>query len=313
MRTNFNEKALGTWSAVAAYVSWGLLPLYWKTLEQIPALKILAHRIVWSFVFLFFLVSYRKIWSGIRKILTAKKTRNSFFLTSCFLGVNWLTYIWAVNSGHVVDASLGYFINPLISVLLGVFFLKEKLNFWQKISVLLALIGVLYMTVNLGNIPWISLVLALTFGFYGFFRKKADADSMVGLTTEMMILLPAAVLFILVININGNGVIGKVPFPTHLLLLGTGIVTALPLLCFNYGVKRIELKTIGFLQYLSPTFQLFLGVFAFREPFSLTHIVSFGLIWIALIIYSASNASFMLRIEPQKKITKKIKTREKFE
>ncbi|MFW6140382.1 MAG: EamA family transporter RarD [Acidobacteriota bacterium] len=292
MRTNFSQKALGTWSAVAAYVSWGLLPLYWKALDQIPAHKILAHRIVWSFTFLFFLVSFRKVWPGIRKILAAKKTRISFLLTSCFLGVNWLTYIWAVNSGHVVDASLGYFINPLISVLLGVLFLREKLFFWQKISVLLAFIGVFYMAVDLGNIPWISLVLALTFGFYGFFRKKAHADSMAGLTAEMMILSPAAALFLLTINLNGGGIIGRVPLSTHFLLVGTGMVTALPLLCFNYGVKRIELKTIGFLQYLSPTFQLLLGVFAFKEPFSLTHGVSFGLIWIALIIYSLSQLNY---------------------
>ena len=278
---------------MAAYVSWGLLPLYWKTLDLIPAFKILAHRIVWSFVFLFFLVSYRKLWPEIRKIFSVKKTRNSFLLTASLLGVNWLTYIWAVNADHVVDASLGYFINPLISVLLGVLFLKEKLNFWQKISVFLAMIGVLYMTVELGNLPWISLVLALTFGFYGFFRKKAHADSMTGLTAEMMILAPAAVLVILIININGSGVLGKVPFPTHLFLIAAGIVTVLPLLWFNYGVKRIELKTVGFLQYLSPTFQLFLGVFAFKEPFSLTHMVSFGLIWMALIIYSLSNTYLM--------------------
>lgn len=277
---------------VAAYVSWGLMPLFWKTLDQIPAIKILAHRIVWSFVFLFFLVSYRKIWPEVRNIFSVKKTRVSFLFTSCLLGVNWLTYIWAVNSGHVVDASLGYFINPLISVLLGVLFLKEKLIFWQKTSVFLALIGVLYMTVDLGSIPWISLVLALTFGFYGFFRKKADAGSMAGLTAEMMILSPVALLFIVIININGSGVIGKAPFSTHLLLLCTGIVTALPLLCFNYGVKRIELKTVGFLQYLSPTFQLFLGVFAFKEPFSLTHLVSFSLIWAALIIYSLSKLNY---------------------
>jgi len=295
-----SQKTLGTWAAVAAYVFWGLMPLFWKTLDQIPAHKILAHRILWSFVFLIILVSFRKLWPAIRNIFSVRKTRSLLWLTSFILGANWLTYIWAVNSDHVVDASLGYFINPLVSVLLGVLFLKEKLIFWQKISVLLAFTGVFYMAVDLGSVPWVSLVLALTFGFYGFFRKKADTDSTVGLTVEMMILSPLALVFILIMNVSHTGVIGRVPLTTHFFLVCTGILTALPLLCFNYGVKRIELKTIGFLQYLSPTFQLLLGVFAFREPFSLTHMVSFGLIWIALILYSGSNTSFMRRIEPQR-------------
>ncbi len=299
MRIKLSQKTRGTWSAVIAYVSWGFLPLFWKMLDRIPAKSILAHRIVWSFVFLFFLVSFRKLWAEVRDIFSVKKTRTFFLFTSCFLGINWFVYIWAVNSGHMVDASLGYFINPLIVVLLGIFFLKEKLVFLEKVSVFVALIGVLYMTIEMGKIPWISLVLALTFGFYGLFRKKAEADSMTGLTAEMMILLPFAAVFIVVMNINNSGFIGKVSFLTHLFLLGTGVVTALPLLCFNYGVKRIDLKTIGFLQYLSPTFQLFLGVFAFKEPFDLTHLISFGLIWLALILYSASHTSLLHRVRPK--------------
>ncbi|MBD3413516.1 MAG: EamA family transporter RarD [Candidatus Aminicenantes bacterium] len=298
MKKKLSEKALGTWSAVAAYGSWGLLPLFWKTLDRIPAQNILAHRIVWSLVFLAFLISYRKKWLRIKNIFLHKKKRISFLFTAGFLGVNWFTYIWAVNSGHVVDASLGYFINPLVVVLLGVLFLKETLNFWQKISVFLAFVGVLYMTIDVGRIPWVSLTLALTFALYGLFRKKADADSMPGLASEMMILAPLALAFLVYVNINSKGFIGKLPVSTHILLLCTGVVTAVPLLCFNYGVKRVELKTIGFLQYLSPTFQLFLGVFAFKEAFSLTHMVSFGLIWVALILYSISNTSFMRRIEP---------------
>ncbi len=298
MKAELSDKTLGTWAAVAAYGAWGLLPLFWKTLDQIPAQNILAHRIVWSFVFLFILVTFRKSWAQVKRVFSIKKTRTFFLFTSCFLGVNWFTYIWAVNSDHVVDASLGYFINPLVVVMLGVLFLKEKLLFWQKISVFLAFIGVLYMTIDVGRIPWISLTLALSFGFYGLFRKKADAESMAGLTSEMIILSPIALGFMVIVNLNSSGFIGKAPPLIHLLLLGTGIATALPLLCFNYGVKRIELKTIGFLQYLSPTFQLFLGIFAFKEPFSLTHIISFGLIWMALIIYSTSHTSFMRRIQP---------------
>jgi len=293
MRTGSNEKAAGTWAVVAAYVSWGLLPLFWKLLDQIPAQKILAHRIVWSFAFLFILVFFQERWLEIKKIFSSKKTRTTLSLTSLILGMNWFVYIWAVNSGHVVEASLGYFINPLVSVLLGVWFLKEKLNFWQKISVFLAFIGVLYRAVDIGNIPWISLSLALTFGFYGFFKKKVNAESIAGLTSEMILLFPLALVFITLMNIKNMGVIGKVSFPLFMLLLCTGIVTSLPLLCFNYGVKKIELKTVGFLQYLSPTFQFFLGVFVFKEAFTLNHMVSFALIWAALIIYSISHTSFM--------------------
>jgi len=293
MRTGFSEKAVGTWAVVAAYTSWGFLPLFWKLLDQIPAQKILAHRIVWSFVFLFILVFFQRRWPEIRKIFSSKKTRTTLSLTSLILGMNWFIYIWAVNSGHVVEASLGYFINPLVSVLLGVLFLKEKLSFWQKVSVFLALIGVLYRTVDIGSIPWISLSLALTFGFYGFFKKKVNADSIAGLTAEVILLFPLASAFIILMNIKNMGVIGKVSFPIFLFLLCTGIVTSLPLLCFNYGVKKIELKTVGFLQYLSPTFQLFLGVVAFKEAFTLNHMISFALIWAALIIYSLPYTSFM--------------------
>jgi len=293
MKTGSNEKAAGIWAVAAAYVSWGLLPLFWRLLDQIPAQKIIAHRIVWSFAFLFILVFFQERWLEIKKIFSSKKTRTTLSLTSLILGMNWFVYIWAVNSGHVVEASLGYFINPLVSVLLGVLFLKEKLNFWQKISVFLAFIGVLYRAVDIGNIPWISLSLALTFGFYGFFKKKVNADSIAGLTAEMILLFPLAFVFIILMNIKNMGVIGKVSFPLFMLLLCTGIVTSLPLLCFNYGVKKIELKTVGFLQYLSPTFQFFLGVFVFKEAFTLDHMVSFALIWAALIIYSISHTSFM--------------------
>ncbi|MCD6517934.1 MAG: EamA family transporter RarD [Candidatus Aminicenantes bacterium] len=293
MKTGSNEKAAGIWAVAAAYVSWGLLPLFWRLLDQIPAQKIIAHRIVWSFAFLFILVFFQERWLEIKKIFSSKKTRTTLSLTSLILGMNWFVYIWAVNSGHVVEASLGYFINPLVSVLLGVLFLKEKLNFWQEISVFLAFIGVLYRAVDIGNIPWISLSLALTFGFYGFFKKKVNADSIAGLTAEMILLFPLAFVFIILMNIKNMGVIGKVSFPLFMLLLCTGIVTSLPLLCFNYGVKKIELKTVGFLQYLSPTFQFFLGVFVFKEAFTLDHMVSFALIWAALIIYSISHTSFM--------------------
>jgi len=246
MKTGSNEKAAGIWAVAAAYVSWGLLPLFWRLLDQIPAQKIIAHRIVWSFAFLFILVFFQERWLEIKKIFSSKKTRTTLSLTSLILGMNWFVYIWAVNSGHVVEASLGYFINPLVSVLLGVLFLKEKLNFWQEISVFLAFIGVLYRAVDIGNIPWISLSLALTFGFYGFFifKKKVNADSIAGLTAEMILLFPLAFVFIILMNIKNMGVIGKVSFPLFMLLLCTGIVTSLPLLCFNYGVKKIELFSI---------------------------------------------------------------------
>lgn len=293
------SRLTGTWFAVAAYLSWGVLPLYWKLLSRVPAQQILAHRIIWSWVILSFLLFFQRRWKEFRGVFSIRRNRITFIGTSIILAINWFIYIWAVNSGHVVDTSLGYFINPLVSVGLGVALLKERLNFWQLVSVILAASGVAYMTLHYGKFPWIALSLALTFGFYGLLRKTARVESLAGLAAEMVILLPAALIFLSVLFFKGRNVAGSAPLYIHFLLLGAGVVTALPLLWFNLGVRKIPLSTIGFLQYISPSMQLLLGVFVFHEAFTADHAVTFGLIWTALALYTLSRFPILARYQPR--------------
>ncbi len=209
-------------------------------------------------------------------------------LTAAIIGSNWFIYVWAVINNHIVDTSLGYFINPLISVLLGVIFLRERLNFWQIFAFILALTGVGYLTLQYGKFPWIALSLAFTFGFYGLFRKTARIEALVGLAAETALLAPLVLTYIFILGFKGTGAVGHTPLSIHALLLGTGVVTAAPLLWFTLGVRKIPLSRAGFLQYIAPSLQLFLGVVVYGEPFTRSHFISFSLIWVALLIYSLS-------------------------
>ena len=297
-------KTAGILYVVAAYVSWGLLPIYWKMLNQVPAAQIIAHRILWSFVFVILLLWRQNRWPEFKKTFSKGKNRRLCILTAFIIGANWFTYIWAVNAERILDASLGYFINPLLSVLLGVIFLKERLNFWQKVALILAFIGVIYKTLQYGKIPWVALTLAFTFGVYGLLRKKAHIKSLVGFSAEMVLLSPIVFTFLVMEEIKGTGVTGHAAFSIHLLLLVAGIVTAAPLLWFTYGVRKIPLSTAGFLQYIAPSFQLFLGVVVYKELFTSTHLISFSFIWVALILYSFSNTRILKR---QKVENRKLK------
>ncbi|TCS84477.1 EamA family transporter RarD [Tepidibacillus fermentans] len=287
-----DSKGIGVLYGILAYTAWGLLPLYWKLLKQITAFEILAHRIVWSFVFVVVLVLISSNWIMIKKVIHDRKkilfiTINAFTIT-----LNWGTYIWAVNAGHVLETSLGYYINPLVTVLLGMVFLKEKLNNGQKIALGLAFIGVMLMTIHYGKTPWIALILASSFGFYGLIKKIVHVDSVTGLTLETAIILPFALGFILFKQWNGLGALGNLSVFTTILLLLSGVATAIPLLWFAKSAERIELSTLGFLQYISPTITLLLGIFIFHEQFSRAHLIGFGFIWAALVIYSFSKTSF---------------------
>ena len=293
------ERIRGTWYVLVAYVSWGLLPLYWKALISVPSQQILAHRIFWSFVFVVLLLQRQKRWLEFKHTFSSPRNRMTCILTAAIIGSNWFIYIWAVNAGHLVDASLGYFINPLISVLLGVVFLRERLSFWQIIAVILAFIGVANLTFQFGKVPWIAFSLALTFGVYGLLRKTARVESLVGLSAETALLSPLVLSYIVFQQIKGAGVMGTAPASIHLLLLGAGIVTAAPLLWFTHGVRKIPLSTAGFLQYIAPSLQLFLGVIVYKEPFSGVHLVSFCFIWVALAIFSFSQTPFMLKFQPE--------------
>jgi chloramphenicol-sensitive protein RarD len=284
--------ALGIIYTMGAYILWGILPIYWKWIDEVPALEILAHRVIWSFIFVLLIVVVlkRKILKNFFQVqMSQKKTWLGLFLASLFISINWFTYIYAVNTNHIVEASLGYYINPLIAVLLGVFVLREKVNKMQTISFIIAGIGVLYMTISVGKIPWISLILALSFGFYGLSKKLIKVDSILGLLLETLFILPFALLFLAYLDLNNQHTFSTGSLTTDLLLIGSGVATAIPLLWFGIGAQKIPLYLVGFLQYISPTISLILGVVMYGETFTTDHLVTFACIWIAIAMFSVAN------------------------
>ncbi len=272
--------------AIGAYVLWGLFPLYWKQLQTIPAKEIVAHRIVWSLAFLMLVVFSKKQITNVLARLRKPKAI-AFYLCSAFLiFVNWLTYIWAVNSGYIVEASLGYFINPLVSVFLGIIFFRERLRAGQWVAILLAAVGVGYLTIKFGALPWIGLILAFSFGTYGLIKKLAPLEALEGQTIEMALLTAPALFFLIFLEVHHEGAFGHLGFlPSFLLVLG-GAVTATPLLMFSAAARQIPLSTIGFLQYLAPTLQFSIGVWVYDEPFPRYKLIGYSMIWLALAIYS---------------------------
>ncbi|WP_456276680.1 EamA family transporter RarD [Bacillus sp. AK128] len=300
------ENAIGISFTAAAYVLWGVLPIYWKFLNQVPALEILAHRVIWSFIFVLIIVFFmkRKLLKNFFQVqMSKKKTWFGLLLASVFISINWLTYIFAVNTNHIVEASLGYYINPLVAVLLGVFVLREKMNKWQVVSFALATIGVIYMTVSLGKLPWVALVLAFSFGFYGLSKKLIKVDSILGLLLETLFVLPFALLFLAYLGVNGQHSFSAGTIQQDLLLLGSGIATALPLLWFGIGAQKIPLYMIGFLQYIAPSISLLIGVLMYGELFTKDHIVTFTCIWTALAIFTFSNIRQVLN---RRKVSAKV-------
>jgi chloramphenicol-sensitive protein RarD len=284
-----DRRTQGTITALGACLLWGLLPIYWKALKHVPTTQILAHRVIWSLLFLIILLSVQNRWGEVKALVSSWSRGRTFLVTSLILGANWLTYIWAVNTDQIVESSLGYFINPLVNVMLGRVFLKERLNRTQKFAVGLAFIGVLLLTVQYGRVPWIAFTLAFTFGVYGLLRKTARAESMVGLSSEMGILLPISLVYLVFLGSQGSGAFDSVNLRTDILLAGAGVVTAIPLLLYAHAVRRIRYSTIGLLQYISPTGHLLLGVFLYREPFTHVHAISFACVWMAILIYSISS------------------------
>lgn len=272
--------------AAAAYLTWGVFPFYFHALGGIPAPEILAHRILWSAAFMTLLVTARRRWLGVARQLRAPGTLPALALSATFISTNWVVYIWAVNSGHVLEASLGYYINPLVTVVLGVLFLRDPLTRRQKIAIALAAVGVAALVLRARQVPWVALALALTFGFYGLIRKRASVDATAGLLTEVVLLAPFAALYLAWLGRAGLGHFGASDRQSAL-LAASGVVTALPLMWFAVGVQRLRLSTVGLLQYLNPTMQFSIAVFAFGEPFTAAHAVAFACIWISLAIYTA--------------------------
>jgi chloramphenicol-sensitive protein RarD len=287
--------------AASAYLIWGLLPIFWKALQTVPALEILAHRIVWSLVVVLLLLAYKRAWRWLPAALRDRRTLLTFLATASFLSLNWFAYIWAVNAGYILETSLGYFITPLVNILLGMIFLQERLRFWQGVALALASSAVLYLTLSYGAFPWIALTLALSFGAYGLLRKIAPLNSLEGLTLETLLMFFPALAYLLTLAVNGRGSFGTTDARTTLLLILTGIITAFPLLLFASGARRITMTSLGFLQYIAPTITFFLGVFVYHEPLSTARLVGFSLIWVALLIYTldSSNAAGLLSWRPQ--------------
>ncbi|WP_026437894.1 EamA family transporter RarD [Acidovorax sp. JHL-9] len=276
--------------AALAYVAWGLFPLYFRQVAHVPALEVVVHRTVWSLVFVFAVLAVRRHWGWMRALWGQPRVLGAFAVSALLLSGNWLTYVWAVQNQHVVDASLGYFILPLVNVALGFVFLHERPRPGQWLAVAVAAAGVLWLAVQAGRVPWIALVLALSFGFYGLMRKVATLGALEGLALETMMLAPVAAAALAIWSAQGQGALVQGDVPTMAWLLVAGPLTAVPLLLFAAGARRIPLATMGILQYISPSLQFALGVWLFNEPFQPTRLVGFVLIWAALLVYSLEGA-----------------------
>lgn len=274
----------GLLMGLGAYILWGVLPLYFKAMANVRATEIVAHRILWSLVFLGALATLWHRWPRIRAALAAPRVALTLLITAALIGINWLTYIYAVMSGHVLEGSLGYYLNPLVNVLLGVFLLKERLSLAQKGAVLLAATGVGILAFGAGGAIWISLTLAASFAVYGFLRKVAPVESLEGLWVETLFLTPLALGWVLWLTWSADGAFLQNRTTDLLLILG-GALTAIPLLLFTAAAKRLPYSTLGFLQYVAPSLQFLLAVLVFGEPLTTAHIICFAAIWLALAIF----------------------------
>ncbi|MBA3924778.1 EamA family transporter RarD [Listeria rustica] len=284
------EKTLGILAAVGAYIIWGVLPLYWKMAGDVPASEILAYRIIWSFVFMIAIIAIlgktKEVWVEIISIFKRPKLIIAISIASILITANWFIFIFTVNDGHVISASLGYYINPLVNVLLATVFLKEKLSRGEMLAVLSAAIGVLILAIHQGVFPWAAISMAVTFGLYGLIKKLVPISAWGGLTIETLIMTPFALIFLLFFAQDAFMQFG---LDTNLVLFGAGVVTAIPLLLFATSARQISYIMLGFIQYVGPTLMLILGVFVFHEAFDSTQFIAFLFIWAALLIFTISH------------------------
>jgi len=293
-------KHKGILYAVSAYLIWGTMPLYWYLLSVVPAYEIVAHRILWSAVFMIIL-SVAVFKTDFRPVLKSRKKMLYLLSTSALITLNWALYIWAVAYGHIVDASLGYYVNPFLNIILGVLFLKERLSGMQKIAILFALFGVTYLTISYGTFPFIAIILALTFALYALLRKKAQVEAMPALTVETAIAMPVALGFLIMTFCTDAAChVSACHISTILLLMLAGPITAIPLYLFGKAAETVSMTSLGFVQYLSPTLQLLIGILLFKETFSTAHLVCFSAIWTGLAIYSVYLVRESRRAEEQK-------------
>ncbi len=273
---------------IGAYIAWGFFPIYWKFLHHVPAIQLIGHRIIWSCLLLLVVIVITKQRDEFRATLNAKVLR-IYTIAALLIGVNWLIYVWAVNANYIVETSLGYFINPLLSVLMGVIILKERLRYAQWIPVILAAIGVTYLTFVYGRLPYIALSLAFSFGLYGLVKKLSPLGSLYGLTIETAILFIPALFYLIVMEVNSTAAFLHTGTASDLLMIGAGVVTTVPLLMFASAARSIPLWAVGLLQYIAPTIQFLLGVFLYKEPFNQNQLIGFGIVWAALIFFIVEN------------------------
>jgi chloramphenicol-sensitive protein RarD len=283
--TPHSEERSGLIAGFAAFITWGLVPVYWKLLKAVPASEILAHRFVWTSVFLTLLLSWQRRWPEVREAARSRRAMLYCLTSGTFIAINWFVFIWAVNAGHIIETSLGYFMTPLVNVLFGAVFLREHLSRWQLVSVALATGAVLNLTMGYGRFPWIALVLCFSFGLYGFFRKKSGTRAIPGLFFETMLIVPLALIYLVSLENKGQLIFAQ-NLSIALLLMISGIVTGLPLVWFGHAARNLRLTTVGFLQDLAPTCSFYLGVFLYHETFTHAHLITFSMIWLALAIVS---------------------------
>lgn len=281
-------------AALSTYLIWGVLPLYWNLLARAEANEILAHRIIWSFFFMVVVLMVTKRWQSFKedcRALWQNKKRGAILLLAAFtISLNWLTYIWAVNHGHVIDTSIGYYINPLMSVLFGIVFFRERISGLKKISLLLAAIGIVLMTYELGKLPWVAVVLAVSFSVYGALKKQLHLNPFSSITLETLLMMPFAVPYIGILMMSPANHFSLATPDLALYLMGTGVVTAVPLVLFSYGANLLPLNVLGFFQYISPTIGLLLGIFFFHETFGMAQISALGFVWAAIVLFTVAES-----------------------
>ncbi len=280
------NQSAGLIAGIAAFVTWGLVPVYWKLLNRISATEILAHRFVWTWIFMLLLLTWEGRWAEVNENVRTRRTAVYCAASGAAIAINWFVFIWAVNAGHVLETSLGYFMTPLVNVLLGAVFLHERLNRLQLVAVLIAAGAVCFLTLGFGKLPWIALALCFSFGSYGLLRKVSGAAAIPGQLLETTVILPIAFGVLVWLEAKGQGHFTS-STGLALLLASTGIVTGVPLLWFAHAARSLRLTTLGFLQYLSPICSFFLSIFVFHEPFRRAQFTTFVLIWLALAIFTA--------------------------
>lgn len=281
-------------AALSTYLIWGVLPLYWNLLARAEANEILAHRIIWSFLFMVVVLMVTKRWQSFKedcRALWQDKKRGAILLLAAFtISLNWLTYIWAVNHDHVIDTSIGYYINPLMSVLFGIVFFRERISGLKKISLLLAAIGIVLMTYQLGKLPWVAVALAVSFSVYGALKKQLHLNPFSSITLETLLMMPFAVPYIGILMMLPANHFSLATPDLALYLMGTGVVTAVPLVLFSYGANLLPLNVLGFFQYISPTIGLLLGIFFFHETFGMAQISALGFVWAAIVLFTVAES-----------------------